>query len=246
MSVSRAPRWAIAHKFPAQEELTEVLDIEFQVGRTGALTPVARLEPVFVGGVTVSNATLHNIDELNRKDVRVGDTVIVRRAGDVIPEGVSVITARRPEGTKKVRLPRICPICKSAVEREDGEAVARCTGGLFCSAQRVESLKHFVSRKAMDIDGLGSKVIEQLVAADRVKTPADIYALDEDELASMERMGEKSAANLLNGCRSSAGSQSLYFGSTDGNATYRSGGDLQAPRFLARYSAKRCCLVISR
>lgn len=195
--VSRAPRWAIAHKFPAQEELTEVLDIEFQVGRTGALTPVARLQPVFVGGVTVSNATLHNIDELNRKDVRVGDTVIVRRAGDVIPEVVSVIEARRPDGTKKVRLPRQCPVCKSAVDRVEGEAVARCTGGLFCSAQRVESLKHFVSRKAMDIDGLGSKVIEQLVIADRVKTPADLYALDANELAAMERMGAKSAANLV-------------------------------------------------
>ena len=195
--VSRAPRWAIAHKFPAQEELTEVLDIEFQVGRTGALTPVARLEPVFVGGVTVSNATLHNIDELNRKDVRVGDTVIVRRAGDVIPEVVSVIAARRPDGTKKVRLPRKCPVCKSSVERVEGEAVARCTGGLFCSAQRVESLKHFVSRKAMNIDGLGSKVIEQLVIADALNTPADIFALGAEELAAMDRMGEKSAANLI-------------------------------------------------
>ena len=195
--VSRAPRWAIAHKFPAQEELTEVLAIEFQVGRTGALTPVARLEPVFVGGVTVSNATLHNIDELSRKDVRVGDTVIVRRAGDVIPEVVSVIESRRPNETKKVRLPRKCPVCKSAVERVEGEAVARCTGGLFCSAQRVEALKHFVSRKAMNIDGLGSKVLEQLVTADRIKTPADIFALKADELASMERMAEKSAGNLI-------------------------------------------------
>jgi DNA ligase (NAD+) len=195
--VSRAPRWAIAHKFPAQEELTEVLGIEFQVGRTGALTPVARLDPVFVGGVTVSNATLHNIDELNRKDVRVGDTVIVRRAGDVIPEVVSVIAARRPPATKKVRLPKRCPVCQSAVDRVDGEAVARCSGGLFCSAQRVESLKHFVSRKAMDIDGLGAKIIEQLVSIDRLHTPADIYSLQADELASMERMGEKSAANLI-------------------------------------------------
>lgn len=195
--VSRAPRWAIAHKFPAQEELTKVLAIEFQVGRTGALTPVARLEPVFVGGVTVSNATLHNIDELNRKDVRVGDTVIVRRAGDVIPEVVSVIEARRPQGTKKVRLPRTCPVCKSAVERIEGEAVARCTGGLFCSAQRVEALKHFVSRKAMNIDGLGSKVLEQLVTSERIKTPADIFALQADELVTMERMGEKSAGNLI-------------------------------------------------
>jgi DNA ligase (NAD+) len=195
--VSRAPRWAIAHKFPAQEELTQVLDIEFQVGRTGALTPVARLEPVFVGGVTVSNATLHNIDELNRKDVRVGDTVIVRRAGDVIPEVVSVITDRRPEKTKRVGLPRKCPVCGSAVTREEGEAVARCTGGLFCAAQRAEALKHFVSRKAMDIDGLGGRMIEQLVSVDRLQTPADIYSLAHDELASMERMGEKSAANLI-------------------------------------------------
>jgi DNA ligase (NAD+) len=195
--VSRAPRWAIAHKFPAQEELTVVQGIEFQVGRTGAITPVARLEPVFVGGVTVSNATLHNIDELNRKDVRVGDTVVVRRAGDVIPEVVSVIMARRPKGTKRVRLPRKCPVCKSKVSREEGEAVARCTGGLYCAAQRIEALKHFVSRRAMDIDGLGSKVIEQLVAIDRVKTPADLYQLEAGELAAMERMGEKSADNLI-------------------------------------------------
>ncbi len=195
--VSRAPRWAIAHKFPAQEELTTVLDVEFQVGRTGALTPVARLAPVFVGGVTVSNATLHNIDELNRKDVRVGDTVIVRRAGDVIPEVVSVLVKRRPKGTRRIALPKKCPVCGSAVKREDGEAVARCTGGLFCSAQRAEALKHFVSRKAMDVDGLGGRMIEQLVAIDRIKTPADLYSLDVNELAAMERMGEKSAANLV-------------------------------------------------
>jgi DNA ligase (NAD+) len=195
--VSRAPRWAIAHKFPAQEELTVVNGVEFQVGRTGAITPVARLEPVFVGGVTVSNATLHNIDELHRKDVRVGDTVIVRRAGDVIPEVVSVIESRRPKGTRKVRLPNKCPVCGSAVAREEGEAVARCTGGLFCAAQRTESLKHFVSRRAMDIDGLGAKLIEQLVAADRINTPADLYGLEVDELAAMERMGEKSARNLV-------------------------------------------------
>ena len=195
--VSRAPRWAIAHKFPAQEELTKVEAIEFQVGRTGALTPVARLEPVFVGGVTVSNATLHNIDELNRKDVRVGDTVIVRRAGDVIPEVVSVIADRRPKGTRHVKLPQKCPVCESAVAREEGEAVARCTGGLFCAAQRAEALKHFVSRKAMDVDGLGGRMIEQLVSMDRIKTPADIYTLTTEELAAMERMGEKSAANLV-------------------------------------------------
>lgn len=195
--VSRAPRWAIAHKFPAQEELTVVRDIEFQVGRTGAVTPVARLEPVFVGGVTVSNATLHNMDELERKDVRVGDTVIVRRAGDVIPEVVKIVPDRRPKRTRKVKVPANCPICESVVERPDGEAVARCTGGLFCAAQRAEALKHFVSRRALDIEGFGSKLIEQLVGADRLTTPADIFTLTHDELVALERMGEKSAENLL-------------------------------------------------
>ncbi len=195
--VSRAPRWAIAHKFPAQEEMTVVQGIEFQVGRTGALTPVARLAPVFVGGVTVSNATLHNIDELHRKDVRVGDTVIVRRAGDVIPEVVSVIQQHRPDGTRRTHLPKKCPVCASTVNREEGERVARCSGGLFCPAQRAEALKHFVSRKAMDVDGLGSRLIEQLVAIDRIKSPADIYGLNQEELAAMDRMGEKSAANLI-------------------------------------------------
>jgi DNA ligase (NAD+) len=195
--VSRAPRWAIAHKFPAQEELTTVEGIEFQVGRTGAVTPVARLKPVFVGGVTVSNATLHNIDELHRKDVRVGDTVSVRRAGDVIPEVVAVIASRRRKGARRVKLPKNCPVCGSAVTREADEAVARCSGGLYCAAQRAEALKHFVSRKAMDIEGLGAKLIEQLVANDRIKTPADIFELDKDELAGMERMGEKSAENVI-------------------------------------------------
>lgn len=195
--VSRAPRWAIAQKFPAQEEMTVVNGVEFQVGRTGALTPVARLEPVFVGGVTVSNATLHNIDELHRKDVRPGDTVIIRRAGDVIPEVVSVVLSKRPRGTKPVDLPGNCPVCDSHVVREEGEAVARCTGGLFCSAQRIEALKHFVSRKAMDIDGLGAKVIEQLVGIDRVKTPADLFDLTVDELVELERMGQKSAEKLV-------------------------------------------------
>lgn len=195
--VSRAPRWAIAHKFPAQEELTTVEDVEFQVGRTGALTPVARLTPVFVGGVTVSNATLHNIDELHRKDVRVGDTVIVRRAGDVIPEVVSVVKTRRPRKTKKVVLPELCPICASHVKREDGEAVARCSGGLFCRAQRTEALKHFVSRRAMDIEGLGAKLIEQLVAEDRLQDPSDLFRLKKTELSERERMGDKSADNLV-------------------------------------------------
>ena len=195
--VSRAPRWAIAHKFPAQEELTEVEAVEFQVGRTGAVTPVARLKPVFVGGVTVSNATLHNIDELHRKDVRVGDTVIVRRAGDVIPEVASVIKDRRPKGTRRVQLPKTCPVCDSHVVREEGETIARCTGGLFCAAQRAEALKHFVSRRALDIEGLGAKLIEQLVATDRLKTPADIFQLTKEELSQLDRMGEKSAENLI-------------------------------------------------
>ncbi len=195
--ISRAPRWAIAHKFPAQEETTVVRDIEFQVGRTGAVTPVARLEPVFVGGVTVSNATLHNMDELYRKDVRVGDTVIVRRAGDVIPEVVRVIKKKGARRKPKVKTPAKCPVCGSKVVRIDDEAVARCTGGLFCEAQRSEALKHFVSRRALDIEGLGSKLIEQLVAMGRIKTPADIFSLEKDELVEMERLGEKSADNLL-------------------------------------------------
>ncbi len=195
--VSRAPRWAIAHKFAAQEELTVVRDVEFQVGRTGAVTPVARLEPVFVGGVTVSNVTLHNMDEIARKDVRIGDTVIVRRAGDVIPEIVSVVKERRPKNARKVGLPEHCPVCGSAVERPEGEAVARCSGGLICAAQRKEALRHFASRRAMDIDGLGEKIIEQLVEADKVESPDDLYRLSAEDLASLERMGEKSAENLI-------------------------------------------------
>ena len=195
--VSRAPRWAIAHKFPAQEELTAVRDVEFQVGRTGALTPVARLEPVFVGGVTVSNATLHNMDELQRKDVRIGDTVIVRRAGDVIPEVVKVVETRRPKNARPVALPQKCPICSSDVLRLEDEAVARCTGGLYCPAQRKEAIKHFASRRAFDIEGLGSKLIDQLVEEGMVETPADLYRLTEEQLSSLERMGQKSAKNLL-------------------------------------------------
>jgi len=195
--VARAPRWAIAHKFPAQEELTVVRDIEFQVGRTGAVTPVARLEPIFVGGVTVSNATLHNMHELHRKDVRIGDTVIVRRAGDVIPEVVAVLPERRVKGARIVKVPQKCPICGSAVLLIDDEAVARCTGGLFCPAQRAEALKHFASRRAMDIDGLGGKLIDQLVAVDRVRTPADLYRLSVEGLLTLERMGQKSAEKLL-------------------------------------------------
>lgn len=195
--VSRAPRWAIAHKFPAEEEMTVVRGVEWQVGRTGALTPVARLEPVFVGGVTVSNATLHNIDELHRKDVRVGDTVIIRRAGDVIPEVLKVILERRPAHTSEVQLPRKCPVCGSAVVKEEDEAIARCSGGLYCAAQRKESLRHFASRRAMDIEGLGSRLIEQLVDGDHVRSAADLYKLTQEELAGLERMAEKSAANLV-------------------------------------------------
>jgi DNA ligase (NAD+) len=195
--VARAPRWAVAHKFPAQEEMTIVRDVEWQVGRTGALTPVARLEPVFVGGVTVTNATLHNVDELRRKDVHIGDTVIIRRAGDVIPEIVRVIPERRPETARAPDLPSKCPVCNSDVERPEGEAIARCTGGLYCPAQRKESLKHFAARRAMDVQGLGDKLIDQLVDAGLVKDAADLYALDESALMTLERMGEKSAKKLI-------------------------------------------------
>lgn len=196
-AVSRAPRWAIAHKFPAQEKLTEVLAVELQVGRTGAITPVARLKPVFVGGVTVSNATLHNFDELTRKDVRVGDTVIVRRAGDVIPEVVSVVMDRRPEKTSIMKIPSACPVCGSPVEKLEDQAVARCAGGLHCSAQLSESIKHFVSRKAMDIDGLGDKLVEILVERGWVKEVSDLYRLKAHDLATLPRMGEKSAENTV-------------------------------------------------
>jgi DNA ligase (NAD+) len=195
--VSRAPRFALAHKFPAAEAQTEVLAIEVQVGRTGALTPVARLKPVFVGGVTVTNATLHNEDEVHRKDVRVGDTVVVRRAGDVIPEVVRVLVEMRPAHTSEFKTPDKCPVCHSRVERLEGEAVARCTAGLYCPAQRKQALLHFASRRAMDIDGLGEKLVEQLVESGVVKTPADIYALDAETLAALDRMGEKSATNVV-------------------------------------------------
>jgi len=196
--VARAPRWAIAFKFPAQEMLTTLLDVDFQVGRTGAITPVARLEPVNVGGVMVSNATLHNQDEINRLGVQIGDKVIVRRAGDVIPQIVAVVTEQRPAQTKPVIFPEACPVCGSAVERVSGEAVARCSGGLYCAAQLKESLKHFVSRKALDIEGLGDKLVEQLVEQQLVKTPDAIFELDMPSLVGLERMGEKSALKLLN------------------------------------------------
>jgi len=195
--VTREPRWAVAHKFPAQEEITRVLAIEVQVGRTGAITPVARLEPAFVGGVTVANATLHNLDEVRRKDVRVGDTVIVRRAGDVIPEVVRVVLDRRPADTVEFALPSNCPECSSPVERPEGEAIARCTGGMICPAQRKGMLLHFGQRRALDIEGLGDKLVEQLVDADLVHEAADLFALTQEQLAGLDRMGEKSAASVI-------------------------------------------------
>ena len=195
--VSRAPRFAIAHKFAAEEAVTEVLDIGVQVGRTGALTPVARLHPVFVGGVTVTNATLHNEDEVRRKDVRIGDFVMVRRAGDVIPEVVRTLPERRPATAREFSMPSQCPVCGSAVHRGVDEAVARCSAGLFCPAQRKQALRHFASRRAMDIEGLGEKLVDQLVDSGRLRTPADIYRLRAQDLAGMDRMGEKSAANLV-------------------------------------------------
>ncbi|MEW5708935.1 MAG: NAD-dependent DNA ligase LigA [Pseudomonadota bacterium] len=195
--VSRAPRFAVAHKFPAQEEMTQLLDIEVQVGRTGALTPVARLKPVQVGGVTVTSATLHNEDEIRRKDIRIGDWVIVRRAGDVIPEVVAVVPEKRPAHTRRFVMPSRCPVCGSAVVRLPDEAIARCSGGLVCPAQRKQALLHFASRRALDIEGLGEKLVDQLVETGLVRTPADLFHLTEEQLAALPRMGRKSAQNLL-------------------------------------------------
>lgn len=201
--IARAPRFAIAHKFPAQEENTTVLAVDFQVGRTGALTPVARLNPVFVGGVTVSNATLHNMDEIARKGICIGDTVVIRRAGDVIPEIVAVVLSSRPAGALAIEMPKSCPVCGSEIFRAPEEAVARCTGGLVCTAQRKEALKHFASRKAMDIEGMGDKIIETLVDLQLIHDPADLYGLTLETLAGLDRMGEKSALNIMNALNAS-------------------------------------------
>lgn len=195
--VARAPRWAIAFKFPAQEQLTHVRDVEFQVGRTGAITPVARLEPVQVAGVLVSNATLHNADEIARLGLRIGDRVVIRRAGDVIPQVVNVVESERPDDTREITFPSHCPVCGSDVERVEGEAVTRCTGGLICGAQRKEALKHFVSRRALDVEGMGDKIIDQLVEKEYVKTPADLFRLSAGLLTGLDRMGPKSAQNVV-------------------------------------------------
>ena len=196
--VARAPRWATAFKFPAQEQMTFVRDVEFQVGRTGAITPVARLEPVQVAGVQVSNATLHNADEIERLGLRIGDKVVIRRAGDVIPQVVNVVLSERPDDTRPVEFPSHCPVCGSDVERVEGEAVTRCTGGLICGAQRKEALKHFVSRRALDVDGMGDKIIDQLVEKEYVHTPADLFRLSAGKLTGLDRMGPKSAQNVVN------------------------------------------------
>ena len=195
--VSRAPRWAIAYKYAPEEVMTRIMEIEVQVGRTGALTPVARLEPVSVGGVTVTNATLHNEDEIRRKDIRIGDTVIIHRAGDVIPEVVKVILEKRPRHTRPFHMPDKCPVCHSAVEKIEDEAVRRCSAGLFCSAQQIQSIIHFASRRAMDIEGLGDKLVEQLVTSGLVNNVADVYNLTVEQLAKLDRMGVKSSENLI-------------------------------------------------
>ncbi|WP_150149292.1 NAD-dependent DNA ligase LigA [Candidatus Enterovibrio escicola] len=196
-SVARAPRWAIAYKFPAQEAITTLLDVEFQIGRTGIVTPVAKLNPIFVGGVTVSNCTLHNADEIVRLGVKIGDTVIVRRAGDVIPKIVSVVESRRPDNAKRIQFPTECPVCESHIERIKGEVIARCSGGLVCCAQRKEAIKHFCSRKALDIDGLGDKIVEKLIKKGLIQAPADLFRLTEGQITMIDRMGHKSAQNLV-------------------------------------------------
>ena len=235
--VARAPRWAIARKFPAQECETRVLGIDIQVGRTGALTPVARLEPVFVGGVTVTNATLHNEEEVQRKDVRKGDTVMVRRAGDVIPEVVRVIREKRGKGARKFHLPTTCPVCQSHVVRVAGEAAARCSGGLFCPAQRKEAIKHYASRRAMDIEGLGDKLVEQLVNKGLISNISDLYRLSADDLAGLERMAEKSATNLIEALDKSKSTSLARFiyalgirevGETTAQTLARAFGDLES------------------
>lgn len=200
--VARAPRWATAFKFPAQEEITQLLAVDFQVGRTGTLTPVARVQPVFVGGVTVSNITLHNRDEIDRLNIRIGDTIIVRRAGDVIPQVVSVIVEKRPADSQEIVFPSQCPVCNSAAVQVPGEAAIRCEGGLICPAQRKEAIRHFASRKAMDIDGLGEKIIDQLVERDLIRNVADLFSLSQQDIAGLDRMGEKSALNLINALES--------------------------------------------
>ena len=196
--ISRAPRWALAHKFPAEEVPSVITKVDFQIGRTGTITPVARIKPVKVAGVMVSNATLHNMDEIARKDIKEGDTVLIRRAGDVIPEVVRVIERERPSDAKDIVMPVKCPVCDSQIKREDGEAAYRCTGGWSCNAQKKERLKYFVSKKALDIDGLGDKLIEQLVNENKVQFPADIFRLTQNDLESLERMAEKSASNVIN------------------------------------------------
>jgi len=235
--VARAPRFAIAHKFPPEEATSVVVAIEVQVGRTGALTPVARLQPVSVGGVTVTNATLHNEEEIRRKDIHVGDTVVVRRAGDVIPEVARVVPEKRPADAAMFRMPTHCPVCGSAVERPEGEAVARCTAGLYCPAQRKQALLHFASRRAMNIEGLGEKLVDQLVDSGLVLTPADLYRLDVDRLAELERMGRKSAQNLADaiaGSRMATLERFIYalgirnVGETTARDLARHFGDVQA------------------